>query len=141
MKSYDLPIAARPTTLAKILGVSRQRAAQLMNPDEHRARATTYAAIRRGDIAKAPICARCFEASEKLHAHHWDYARPLEVTWYCGDCHRQVHVAMRQLQLRPYPWQTAHKRLDAQLTDAAIPPLDASSEESASPARNRGGSR
>lgn len=30
-------------------------------------------------------------ASGRLHAHHEDYARPLEIEWLCASCHRTVH--------------------------------------------------
>jgi hypothetical protein len=27
----------------------------------------------------------------KLQAHHHDYDKPLEVSWYCQRCHNAVH--------------------------------------------------
>jgi len=35
-------------------------------------------------------CQRCNKKT-KLHAHHKDYSRPLDVEWYCRPCHRQLH--------------------------------------------------
>lgn len=29
--------------------------------------------------------------SEKVHAHHHDYAKPLEVRWLCFRCHKASH--------------------------------------------------
>jgi hypothetical protein len=27
-----------------------------------------------------------------IHAHHEDYARPLDVIWLCTSCHQRVHT-------------------------------------------------
>jgi hypothetical protein len=27
----------------------------------------------------------------KLHAHHEDYKRPLNVIWLCRSCHQRIH--------------------------------------------------
>jgi hypothetical protein len=35
---------------------------------------------------------RCGEP--KVHAHHEDYSRPLDVTWLCQKCHVQRHVEL-----------------------------------------------
>lgn len=118
-----LPTASGAGELGKILGVSRQRADQLLNPDKRHARSTAQAALASGKIAKSPLCNRCLEPNGKLHAHHWDYSRPLEVSWYCDPCHRAVHVAMRTKGLRPYPRQTRARRL----TNGA-PPVDGERE-------------
>lgn len=125
-----LPPVAGATELAKILGVSRQRAQQLLTPEKDSARRQLASALKAGYISKAPLCSRCLEPSTKLHAHHWDYQRPLEVTWYCGLCHSAVHTAMRAQGLQPYPWQTRDARLELRLrlrseTPTSAPPSPA----------------
>ena len=51
-------------------------------------------AVDGGQIEKGP-CSRCGSAKH-LHAHHADYARPLEVTWFCKRCHYQDHMAKHE---------------------------------------------
>lgn len=33
-------------------------------------------------------CGQFVEKSRNLHAHHDDYAKPLDVRWLCPKCHR-----------------------------------------------------
>ena len=44
--------------------------------------------LTRGKITRQP-CNLC--GSEKSQMHHHDYAKPLEVTWLCRDCHNATH--------------------------------------------------
>lgn len=60
-------------------------------PDKVRARKLVYEAIRRGELERQP-CEEC-GATEGVQAHHEDYSRPLDVTWLCGECHRDLHRA------------------------------------------------
>jgi len=46
-------------------------------------------AIRDGKLFSEP-CSEC-GATESLHAHHDDYARPLNVRWLCAAHHKQWH--------------------------------------------------
>lgn len=54
-------------------------------------------AIRDGRLIRQP-CEKCGYA-EHVHAHHEDYAKPLEVMWLCRDCHgrrhREINEAVR----------------------------------------------
>ena len=45
-------------------------------------------AIRDGKLIKVP-CENC--GDPKVHAHHDDYAKPLEVRWLCSTCHKDWH--------------------------------------------------
>lgn len=47
-------------------------------------------AVRRGDVVKPDGCIRCGQIN-KLHAHHSDYSKPLEVEWLCTLCHGKEH--------------------------------------------------
>jgi hypothetical protein len=55
----------------------------------------TSNAVRDGRLFKQPyvVCG----ATEKLHAHHRDYSKPLEVTWLCAQCHTRIHAAFPEL--------------------------------------------
>lgn len=50
-------------------------------------------ALRAGKIERRP-CEMC--GNRRAHAHHEDYAKPLEVTWLCARHHREVHDSMRR---------------------------------------------
>jgi len=63
----------------------RQRKA---NSQKYKARNAVSNAKRDGKIVQQP-CVKC--GNPKSEAHHEDYSRPLDVTWLCFQCHRQVH--------------------------------------------------
>lgn len=46
--------------------------------------AVNYGSLIRGNCA-------CCGAGKKIHAHHEDYNKPLEVIWLCSDCHSILH--------------------------------------------------
>lgn len=58
-------------------------------PLKKQAHIATGNAIRDGKLVKGP-CERC-GTTERIHAHHDDYAKPLEVRWLCPKHHRQHH--------------------------------------------------
>ena len=45
-------------------------------------------ALRNGSLEKEP-CEECGDI--KVHAHHDDYSRPLDVRWLCHEHHMQKH--------------------------------------------------
>jgi len=47
-------------------------------------------AIKKGKIKKSEKCEFCGE-KEKLHGHHENYEKPLEVIWLCSRCHVAIH--------------------------------------------------
>ena len=44
-------------------------------------------AIRTGNLITPSICSCCPATNKRLHAHHEDYNKPLEVVWVCPPCH------------------------------------------------------
>ncbi len=48
-------------------------------------------AQRRGIIVKPVCCSSCDLATGRLHKHHPDYSKPLDVVWLCPKCHGFVH--------------------------------------------------
>lgn len=50
-------------------------------------------ALRRGEIVAPATCSRC-GAEGRIHGHHEDYAKPLEVVWLCGSCHGARHAEL-----------------------------------------------
>lgn len=60
-------------------------------PEGPRAHKLVYAALRSGQLSKPDRCEACGNGGIRLHAHHADYRRPLEVQWLCCRCHRLEH--------------------------------------------------
>lgn len=60
-------------------------------PLKKSAQTTLNNAIKYGKIVKPLFCTRCF-AGGKLHGHHVDYSRPLDVIWLCPRCHAVEHM-------------------------------------------------
>lgn len=49
-------------------------------------------AVRDGRVIRQP-CLVC--GAEKVEAHHPDYAKPLEVLWFCRPHHKAHHGHLR----------------------------------------------
>lgn len=47
-------------------------------------------AVRDGKVTKPQACQAC-GLSARLHGHHKDYTRPLDVIWLCTPCHVIQH--------------------------------------------------
>lgn len=71
------------------------REAMERHPKKHRARLTLQKAVATGRLTKPGRCEDCSELTpkHKLHGHHEDHAKPLEVDWLCHGCHVNRHGA------------------------------------------------
>ena len=58
-------------------------------PEKVKAHNIANYAIKRGYLVRQP-CEVC-GATVKIHAHHDDYTKPLDVRWLCPKCHKQHH--------------------------------------------------
>lgn len=47
-------------------------------------------AIKSGVLHRPSKCSKC-GIEGKVQGHHEDYSKPLEVTWLCIKCHRNLH--------------------------------------------------
>jgi len=59
------------------------------NPVRRSARRQLNQAIAKGLLRREP-CAVC-GTTENIHAHHPNYAKPLEVVWFCPIHHGEAH--------------------------------------------------
>jgi hypothetical protein len=48
-------------------------------------------AIADGRLVRADACEECGCTQSRLHAHHDDYLRQLDVRWLCPPCHKDWH--------------------------------------------------
>ena len=62
------------------------------HPVESAARAALGNAVRSGRIIKPSQCQMCARGG-RIHGHHSDYSKPLEVRWVCAKCHGAIHRA------------------------------------------------
>ena len=56
--------------------------------EKHLAHKVVQTAVRRGTLLRGP-CKVC--GAPDAHAHHNNYAKPLEVTWLCKAHHEDLH--------------------------------------------------
>ena len=61
------------------------------NPIKTGARTMVSNFVRDGKLAKPDACEDC-GAAGRLHGHHDDYAKPLEVRWLCPACYHRWHA-------------------------------------------------
>lgn len=64
---------------------------------QKQANTTASNAIRDGKLTVAAACHYCGDTG-KLEGHHWNYYRPLDVTWLCKRCHRIADMARRDAE-------------------------------------------
>ena len=63
------------------------------SPEKRAAHVILGNAVRNSMILKPDFCSKCGkkEVSRKIHAHHHDYTKPVDVTWLCAQCHKDEH--------------------------------------------------
>lgn len=87
--------------------------ARALTKPKRYAQAVLQNAVTRGRLEKQP-CWAC--GSTKVEAHHWDYARPLDIFWLCRRHHIAAHDGRLQLRIPaepispPGPWGNTGKR-------------------------------
>lgn len=92
-KAYSQTEAGRA---AQKKSTSRRNA---LNPEKRAANVLVGNAVRSGRLIKPEHCNRCNDTPRRrdLHAHHHDYAIPLDVEWICVKCHGVEHHGIAPL--------------------------------------------
>jgi len=57
------------------------------NPLKVKAHRIVFVALRNGSLQRQP----CHCGDTKVHAHHTDYSKPLDVLWLCKKHHVEIH--------------------------------------------------
>src|SRR5690348_1776001 len=77
------------TTRGKSIAIKKSAIFKKENPEKVRAHWAVKNALRTGALTKQP-CGRC-RSTEKIHAHHESYDRPLNIVWLCAKHHIERH--------------------------------------------------
>ena len=81
-------------------------------------------ALRLG-LKKPDICEKCGKKFpiRKIHGHHSDYRKPLQIMWVCPQCHRQIHKTLNWLESQ-YEWLLYCEKEKLDPGDARLPWLN-----------------
>lgn len=93
VQEYDRRRSKTPERRAHIQLVSKRWREE--HPDAYKAQTAVGNAIRDGKLKKQP-CEIC--GNKKVHGHHRNYLKPLEVTWLCARCHHRLHAVFPELR-------------------------------------------
>ena len=74
----------------KIAGNRAKKKWAEQNPIKRSASLMVNNAVRDGKLEKPDACDICGHEG-RIHGHHDDYAKPLEVRWLCSKCHESWH--------------------------------------------------
>lgn len=85
---YEHGYRAPPPKEALARGV---KAWEGRNPEKKAAQSAVNNAVRDGRLKKPGHCEDCCSANDRIHGHHEDYSRQLEVVWLCPACHSKRH--------------------------------------------------
>ena len=80
----------------------------LKNPTHRNANMALNEAVSAGVVETPEHCSGCGISGKetRLGAHHYDYAKPLDVVWVCAKCHRSLDAARREREGKK-PYETA----------------------------------
>ena len=85
-RAYDVARAKLPENRAKMKTYLKEY--EKKNPEKVKAQLDVAHAIEAGKLTRQK-CERCDRTD--THAHHEDYAKPLEVRWLCPPHHKERH--------------------------------------------------
>ncbi len=66
-------------------------------PLKYKAHNLVDRAVKNGKLIKPKICEACNKPGRQIEGHHNDYSKPLDVTWLCSACHKQLHRDMKSI--------------------------------------------
>ena len=69
----------------------------LANKHKRRAHSILAVAVKNGRISRPANCQECGHGG-RIGGHHDDYAKPLDVRWLCGVCHRAADLQRQEAE-------------------------------------------
>jgi len=74
--------------------LAHERRMREIHPERYNARKSLRLAIAACRVVKPSTCESCHQPTEsrRLHGHHEDYSKPLDVRWLCRRCHEALHA-------------------------------------------------
>ena len=84
VRLYDRRRGATRKRIEKATAVTK--AWRAAHPERGAAHSAVRRALRAGLLVRPDNCAACRRVG-KVEAHHFDYAKPLDVVWFCKPCH------------------------------------------------------
>lgn len=69
---------------------------QARNPEKRKCHLSVASAIANGTLVKSESCQSCGTSDGRIHGHHPDYTKPLDVMWLCAACHSRQHRLERE---------------------------------------------
>ena len=94
IREYDSRRAKLNHRVAKAKEVTARRGAE--SPEMYKAHILVSNAVRDGRLKKPSQCQWCGSES-RIHGHHDDYSKPLDVIWLCAPCHKLRHKELAML--------------------------------------------
>ena len=85
----------RKTDQGKAVISKLQKKYRKDNPVRYHANGMVSNAVRDGRLNKPETCSRC-TSSTRIHGHHEDYYKPLDVIWLCQVCHIAEHKKINE---------------------------------------------
>jgi hypothetical protein len=65
------------------------------NPEKAKIHRIVKKAIENGILIRPDVCEICETRHNRIHGHHEDYNKPLEVIWMCPICHSARHEELK----------------------------------------------
>lgn len=69
----------------------RERSRKQPKTLEIKCRSLLNKAVKSGALTRPKKCSLCNRDELKIHAHHENYYKPLDVIWLCTECHADKH--------------------------------------------------
>lgn len=79
-------------------------------PEKAKAQNKVAHAVRTGQLVKPETCTQCGKEG-RIHGHHANYNRPLDVIWLCPACHKYEHCGpcRKKLKTPTHPWDASYQ--------------------------------
>jgi len=94
VRKYDRERGRTPERIKK--NIARNKIYREKFPDKYKAHSIVGSALKGGKIIRPELCSVCNLSGLQIEAHHDNYSKPLDVTWLCAACHRQLHRDLKK---------------------------------------------